>query len=203
MKKDLNYIKIRESQLVDCLSIAKIHKEYLNRSFLGTLGERGLTLLYKTLVEYEESILIVAENNGKVIGFISGSMNVGDLYKYFLKRNSLKAFFFLLPRFINVSIVKKVLETLRYPKRDLEISLPEADLLSIAVMEDYQGKGISKQLFKALVNEFDKRGTSEFKIIVGTSLSRSQKFYKNLGCINFGKFELHKGEKSEVYVFKG
>ena len=62
-------IKIRNAYFSDCKEIAKIHKECLHKSFLATLGERFLILLYKTLIEYKDGILIVAEDNGKIIEF--------------------------------------------------------------------------------------------------------------------------------------
>jgi len=65
----------RAAKLSDCLLVAKIHKKCLDKSFLATLGEKFLRLLYKTLIKCENSILIVAEDNGKVIGFVSDITN--------------------------------------------------------------------------------------------------------------------------------
>ncbi|HEC93011.1 MAG TPA: hypothetical protein ENI51_08495 [Candidatus Atribacteria bacterium] len=68
-------IKIRNAHFSNSREIAKIHKECLDKSFLATLGEKFLTLLYKTLVEHKKGILLVAEDNGKIIGFVSGITN--------------------------------------------------------------------------------------------------------------------------------
>ena len=76
-----DYIKIRNAHFSDCKEIGRIHKECLHKSFLATLGERFLTLLYKTLIEYKNGILIVAEDNGKIVGFVSATTNIGDFTK--------------------------------------------------------------------------------------------------------------------------
>ena len=68
-------MQIRNAKFSDCREIARIHKNCLDKSFLATLGEKFLTLFYKALVEYENGILIVAEDNGKVIGFVSDITN--------------------------------------------------------------------------------------------------------------------------------
>ena len=109
----------------------------------------------------------------------------------------------LLPKAIDLNTLKKIFETLKYSKKnEINILLPKAELLSIAVKEDYQRKGVAKQLFKALVNEFHKMGINEFRIVVGSSLFKAKNFYQKMGCIKVGEFELHKGEKSEIYVFR-
>lgn len=200
---NLKSIEIKNAHFSNCREIAKTHKEYLGKSFLATLGEKFLTLLYKTLVEYKKGILLVAEDDGKIIGFVSATADTGGFYKYFIKKKFIKASFLLLPKAINLNIVRKIFETLRYSKKNkTNILLPKAELLSIAVEEDYQRKGVAQQLFKALAKEFYKNGIIEFKIVVGDSLLNAKKFYRKMGCIKVGEFELHRGETSEIYIFK-
>jgi len=196
-------ILVRNANFSDCRGVAKIHKECLAKSFLATLGEKFLILLYKTLVEYKKGILLVAEDDGKIIGFVSATTNTSGFYRYFLKKNFIKASFLLLPKAISLNTLKKIFETLKYSKKnEINILLPKAELLSIAVKEDYQRKGVAQHLFKALVNEFHKKGIKEFRIVVGSKLFKAKKFYQKMGCVKLGEFELHKGEKSEIYVFR-
>ncbi|HEC93008.1 MAG TPA: GNAT family N-acetyltransferase [Candidatus Atribacteria bacterium] len=72
----------------------------------------------------------------------------------------------------------------------------------MAVKENYQRKGIAKQLFETLVSEFHTKGIKQFRIVVGSSLFKAKKFYQKMGCVKIAEFELHKGEKSEIYVFR-
>ena len=196
-------MQVRNASFFDCREVAKVHKECLAKSFLATLGEKFLTLLYKTLVEYKKGILLIAEDDGKIIGFVSATVATVDFYRFFLKKKFIEASFLLLPKAINLNILRKIFETLRYSKKNkINILLPKAELLSIAVKEDYQRKGVAQQLFKALAKEFYKNGINEFKIVVGDNLVNAKKFYRKMGCIKVGEFELHRGEISEIYIFK-
>ena len=111
---------IRKAKSLDYLYVAKIHKKCLDKSFLATLGEKFLRLLYKALVEYKKGILLVAEDDGKIIGFVSATANTGDFYRYFLKKKFIKASFLLLPKAINLNTLRKIFETLKYSKKKLE-----------------------------------------------------------------------------------
>ena len=70
-------MQVRNASFSDCREIAKIHKECLAKSFLATLGEKFLTLLYKTLVEYKKGIFLIAKDDGKIIGFVSATGDTG------------------------------------------------------------------------------------------------------------------------------
>lgn len=195
-------MQIRQAEFLDCSSVAKMHREYLDKSFLGTLGEHFLTILYKSLVEWNNGILIIAENGGRAIGFVAGVANTSKFYRYFLKNYCIKAGFILLSKVFNPDTRRKIIETLRYSKRDEDILLPKAELLSIAVSENYQGKGAGKRLFNELAKEFHSRGVNKFKITVGSELLKARSFYKKIGCRKMGEIEVHKGYKSENYVFE-
>jgi len=194
-------MRIRNAELSDCLRLAKMHKECLNRSFLGTLGEGFLAVLYRALVEYEDGMLIIAEDDDRTVGFISGAVDTGRFYNYFLKRNLFSTTFLLVPKLFKIDVIRKVLETLRYSRVVPTISLPKAELLSVAVTGDYQGKGVGGMLFNGLTTEFIKKDVKRFKVAVSTQLSRAQKFYEKMGGKFHSEVEVHKGESSKVYVW--
>jgi len=195
-------MQIRTSNFNDCLSVAELHAKYLDKSFLGTLGSAFLTLLYRCLAHFQKGILLVAEYDGKVVGFVAGTINTGKFYKYFLKQNFFRIGFTLLPKIFDTKIIKKLWETATYSKKDLSVSVPDAELLSMAVEEEFQGKGISKELFKKLVIEFHKKGINEFKTIAGNKLVKANKFYQKIGCEKIGEVEVHEGDISTVYMFR-
>ena len=80
--------------------------------------------------------------------------------------------------------------------------MPKAELLSIVVNETYRGKGISQKLFARLVEEFKKRGSEQFKVTVGSNVKPACRFYEKMGGILHAEIEVHKGEKSRVYVWE-
>lgn len=194
-------VDICKAQSADCFFIAALHKKLLPLSFLGKLGEKFLIVLYKTLVDYNKGLLFVAKEGKEVIGFISGTLDTRDFYRYFLKRNFFRAGFLLLPRLIKRNVVRNLFETLKYGNKELRGFIPDAELLSVVVINAYQGKGISRELFKRFVAEFRHRGVKSFRVVVGRRLERAQRFYQKMECEKKGEVAIHKGEKSEVYVY--
>ena len=53
-----------------------------------------------------------------------------------------------------------------------------------------------------LNNYLIRLGINEFRIVAISKLFKAKRFYQKMGCIKIGEFELHKGEKSEIYVFR-
>ncbi len=181
--------------------IAFLHREYIKTGFLSSLGLPFLTLMYHTMGNSNNAFCVVAKDNNKIIGFSSGTISVGTFYKDFLKRNFIRASMILLPKFFNVRFPKKMFETLFYPAMK-EQSLPRSELLSIVVDKNYRGRGIAQELFRKLEEEFRSRNIKEFKVVVGSKLITACKFYEKMGGFFSTEIEVHKGEKSRVYVWQ-
>src|SRR5699024_4676524 len=60
--------------------VARLHMRCLDRSFLATLGEAFLTLMYEAIDQAEQSILLVEEQRGEVRGFITGGTGMRAIY---------------------------------------------------------------------------------------------------------------------------
>lgn len=70
-------------------------------------------------------------------------------------------------------------------------SIPNTIYLdSIAVFDDYQGKGIARKLIEHMINNFD----NEISLLVETYKENVQSFYERLGFNVVGKVELFNGE---------
>jgi len=52
-----------------------------------------------------------------------------------------------------------------------------------------------------LVEEFRKRYVNSFKVVVGSNLIAASRFYEKMGGIFHSEVEVHKNEKSKVYVW--
>jgi len=192
---------VRLANKQDSYFIARLHKIYINKGFLSVLGVSFLKELYEYISTSKESFCVVAEESNKILGFVSLTENVSKLYKNFIKKNFSKIIIILFPKILNARILKKIYETLKYPSEKLP-DLPDAELLSIVVDPDYQGKNISKLLFEALIYECGKRNIKSFKVVVGDSLTRAKSFYIKAGGKKAAEIEIHKGEKSLIYVWE-
>ena len=131
---------MREAKFSNCLSVARLHKEYLDKSFLGSLGERFVTLLYKSLLKSNSGVLIIAKDKGKVVGFVSGIESAGEFHKYFLKNDFLKAFFPIAGNGQTDGHLENIRGFLLSPQKDIQLNLPRAELLSIGVKRRMSGE---------------------------------------------------------------
>ena len=100
------------------------------------------------------------------------------------------------------SLFVKCLESLCYPFRKKEDSLPRAELLSIVVKKEKWGSGIAKELLERLKEEFSIQGLNQFKVVVGVENIRACRFYENAGSKLVKQIEVHRGETSNVYLFE-
>jgi len=194
--------KIKKGPFLDdeLKAVATLHRQNINLGFLSQLGDRFLFYLYKSMSECDRSILIVAKQDDDVVGFISGSIGLGPVFKHLLRRHFVGVSLALLPNMASLSKLKRIAETLLYSKEEDDAGVfPPGELLSLAVKDDFRRVGVAKQLSLALIKEFKKKRLDEFKIIVGEELLGAQKFYEKMGAVKVGMIEVHKGAKSFVY----
>ncbi|MDQ3190539.1 MAG: GNAT family N-acetyltransferase [Bacteroidota bacterium] len=180
--------------------IARLHINNIKSGFLSSLGEDFLKLIYFSI--QKKGVLIGLRSDNSVIGFVSGVEDINAVYYEFIKKNFFKAFFFILPKMISFNVIKKVVEIALYPlqKKIDKIELPKAELLSIVMEPDQRGTGGAEVLYKELVKDFQGKNIEKFKIIVGAKLIGAQKFYSKMGALQLDSINIHKGEKSWVYL---
>jgi len=172
--------------------LAQIHKDEISAGFLSSLPSNFLEKFYISVIENDFSV--IAKENGEIVGFIAGTADIGKLYSYFLKRYFFHSAVILLPKIFNL---RKIMETLFYPKNK-EI---KAELLTIAVKKEFQGKGVARYMLEFFVSEMRKRGVNKFKVLVGEELKPAIRFYEKNGFKFLKRTEVHKGQKSMIYIF--
>ena len=193
-------VKPHKLNISDYRAIASLHCNYINQSFLATLGIPFLALLYEAIDEDSESVLIVDRVDHSVVGFVTGTSGLGRIYKRILLK-PFRLIYSLKSCILSPSKIYKIMELLLITKvNDISSDLPKQELLSIAVNPNYQGGGHAERLFKALCSHFKEEGASSFSIVVGSNLDRAHAFYIKMGCIPVKEIEIHKGALSVVYV---
>lgn len=63
----------------------------------------------------KNAFCFVAREEEKIVGFISGAINVGAFYKGFIRRHFFTACFIFDPKIFKLVFLKKIFETLLYP----------------------------------------------------------------------------------------
>ncbi len=183
--------------------IVAIHRRELDRGFLSSLGRAALETLFSVAAVSRFGVLLVAQDaDGKVLGFLLGTSDTRKFYREFLWKGGVRAFFRLLPKMVSFRTIYKLVEVLLYPRKKALQNLPAAELLDIAVSREHQGRGIARSLFHRFVSHLQERGLIEFRITTGEVLKGAQRFYERLGACKVGEVEVHKGEKTCVYVYR-
>jgi len=193
-------VTYREASFEDVRCLVNLHKKYIYWGFLTSLGEGVLRWIYHSLMVYSNSVVIVAEEDGRVVGAVTGVISLKAYYFFFFK----KYFFKIAPQLIkNLSSIRKILETLIYPtKTESVFSLPKEELLTVIVEKDQQGKKIAQGLFDELRKWFQDRDILTFKTTVGENNLQSIRFFQKLGCKEVGVGEIHKDERSRIFICK-
>ena len=81
-------VKSNEKNLIN--DIVTIHLNTFKGFFLTFMGRGFLNQMYRSYCDYNESGLLVAEDNGKALGFLAYSTNFSGLYKFMIKTRIIK-----------------------------------------------------------------------------------------------------------------
>jgi len=180
--------------------IAELHIQGISTGFISSLGIDFVTALYEAIAQSKFSFGFVAEENNKILGFVAFATNINKLYKSVILKEGWRFAFLSAGKMFSLRRMKKVLQTLFYASRiKKKMDLPSAELLSIVVAEQAQGKGIGKQLLERGFRECAKRDVDKVKVLVGANNEPAIKLYLKFGFELAGQFDNH-GILSNIYV---
>ncbi len=188
---------VRPGLSTDAPAAARLHAGQIGEGFLSSLGPRFLTVLYRRIVAWPRSFLLVAEEDGAVVGHAAATEDLGGLYRQFLVHDGLVAGALAAPHLLRRW--RLVLETARYPSNHGE--LPPAELLAVAVDEGARGRGIGRALVLAANDELGRRGVRDARVVVAASNSPAIGLYRSAGYRSSTTIEVHSDTRSEVLTW--
>lgn len=177
----------------DAAKAAELHSRDISSGFLSTLGPHFLRRLYARVATCEGSFLLIAESHGETVGFLGGSVDVGRLYRTFLRRDALLA-----AASAPLELARSwrsALETLAHRRG---ASSSEAELLAIAVDPRWRGRGFGHMLVERFVAETLSRGSAAATVVVGSDNHSAISVYRASGFEPERAYELHRGTESIV-----
>ncbi|MFA5553180.1 MAG: N-acetyltransferase [Phycisphaerae bacterium] len=192
----MQIIKLNKSHSVH---VGSIHIVGIPTGFISSLGKEFLSVLYEAIAEDRNSFGLVAIEDDKVLGFVAFSTNLSQLYKYVILKKGFKFTVILVRKMMSIKNIKKVWANLFYPKKMQQMALPDAELLSIAVVPEGRGKGIAKQLTNAGLEECRKRDIDKVKVLVADKNQPANKLYQKCGFEFITEISSH-GVLSNIYV---
>jgi len=178
----------------DAAVAGQLHAEQITGGFLAFLGSGFLTRLYRRVCRSSSSFLLVAEEGGRVVGFVAGSADVPGLYRAFLLRDGLAAAFDAMGPLLRGW--RRAFETLRHGSSDGAGTGRGVELLAIAVDPSHQGRGIGEQLVAAFLREGATSHAHAAYVVVAVDNGRAVGLYRRAGFTEVGDFELHAGTTS-------
>ena len=199
---NIREVKYDEKKLIN--DIVTIHLNTFTGFFLTFMGRGFLNQMYTSYCEYEEAGLLVAEEDGKAIGFLAYSSNFSGLYKFMIKTRlirfgwySIGAFFRRPSAFMHIiSAFLKPGEAKREEKY--------VELSSIGVDPNIKSKGIGSLLIDSLKRKVD--FTKFAYINLETDAVDNEgaiHFYEKNGFVRERTFETDEGRKMYEYRFVG
>lgn len=195
-------VKSNEKEMIN--EIVTIHLNTFTGFFLTFMGRGFLKQMYQSYCDYDESGLLVAEEDGKALGFLAFSSNFSGLYKFMIKTRliqfgwySIGAFFRRPSAFMHIiSAFLKPGEAKREEKY--------VELSSIGVDPNVKSKGIGSKLIDVLKDNVD---FNKFAYInLETDVVDNEgaiHFYEKNGFVRERMFETDEGRKMYEYRFVG
>jgi len=199
MNEIQSQIEFQDLQVEYAEQVAALHIQCISTGFISSMGIDFVTYLYEAIVQSNSSFGVVAVRNKKVLGFATFTTNINTLYKSIVWRKGLRFALLLAGHMCSLKRIKRMFETLFYPRRIKNKDLPSAELLSIAVAPEEQRKGLAGQLIEMGFRDYRKAGVDKVKVLIGTDNKAGNQLYLKTGFEPAGQIINH-GLPSNVYV---
>lgn len=183
--------------------VASLHYQTITQGFLTKLGERFLEILYHFLIQHEQ--IFVYKEDKQILGFISCALSSTSIMRRFVFSSPKGILRILLVLLKNPKLLKQLWETFQAPSlskssSEVNLDIPETELLSICVSQKAQQGGIGSKLLHALEIELKRSGINCYKVIAGEKLEGANRFYQKNGFVLVKRISIHGEDISNVYI---
>jgi ribosomal protein S18 acetylase RimI-like enzyme len=174
-------------------AVVQLHTKALNGDFLPSLGPAFLTVLYRSIIELNLGFCFVSLDNAEeVSGFVVGTYDSRQLFRTLVTRR-----LFRFTAEVAAALIRKprllssVFETFLYPSKE-GANVPAAELLVIAVRAPDRNKGVGAALVRRLDETMRRHGIDSYKVTVLASNEVAIEFYRRLGFVIKGQFQMYR-----------
>lgn len=198
---DTHYnVRLRRAEMRDVAQMADWHISEIRGGPFSLLGPAFVRGSYRTLLEMDRGVALVAENEGNMAGFVCGVTDTGAFFRHHLLRRGVISALLCLPHILRPSHVCMIVNAAFYPAK-FPRELPRAELLSMVVNRQSQGKGIGRILFEEFKNRMSDNGVQSFRITTGENNLAAREFYRRMGCREIAGTVKSSGSAGKIAVF--
>lgn len=193
--------RIRSAEPRDLDRITAVHLASFPGFFLSCLGPRFLRLLYAEILASEKGVLVVAEENGTVVGLAGGTTEQAGFYRSLLRRRLIGFALAALPAALRRPlIVPRLARALRRPAESGSAS-SAACLMSLAVDPGASRKGVGARLVTAFCDELRRRGSHDVCLTTDADGNEAvNRFYERNGFRIAQRLTTPEGRALNEYV---
>ncbi len=145
---------IRKAKTSDVGEVVSIHKRAFHSFFLTSLGDSFLSIYYFCFIKSDETVILSAEEDGKLLGFSAVTKECKGFNGCLIKGNALKFMMVgLRLLFTNPHALVRLVKNFTKKSDEMEDDENYGELYSIGVNADAQGKGVGKALLVEIENQ--------------------------------------------------
>lgn len=191
-------ISITRATTEDIQETTQVHLKSFQGYFLSNFGDAFLDIYYRNYLSNPKHLLMVAKVNCRVVGFVAGTSDARLLHQTLFKSHFSPIIILTFKRFLsNRDFRRQVFKRIHFVKMATKsiFSIGKTDvqqkktkeenqharLLSIAVLGEFRGEGVSLPLIKSFEKELRKNGVLVCGLTVKETNLRGISFYKKAG----------------------
>lgn len=147
--------QVRPAKPTDLRAVAQVHVDSFPGFFLAALGPGVMRAYYELVLRYDQGILLLAESEGGVAGFVSGVVDAKRFYRVLAANKWRFALLVLMRLASRPGLVSRLLVNRRRLVRPEppahSLSEKTCELSAVAVRPEFAGKGLGKKLIRAFL----------------------------------------------------
>lgn len=188
---------IRKATINDVDTIVEIHLNAFEGFFLTSLGAEFLRFYYSCFVRSNETVTMIAEENGVIYGFSASSKFCKGFNSRLIKSN-LIAFGLLSFKLLLIKPISllRLVKNLSKKGENVIDNEDYAELYSIGVCKSAQGKGVGKMLLLKSEQVMKEEGVT--RVSLTTDFDNNEQavgFYHSIGYETFYEFITYPNRK--------
>ena len=193
---------VRKADMKDVESIVVIHCDAFKDFFLTSLGKDFLTFYYTNFIKSNETVSMVAEDEGCVVGFSAATKYCKGFNSRLIKQN-LFSFVLLSLKllFTNPVALIRLAKNLTKKGDSVEDNEDYAELYSIGVDSGQQGKGVGKKLLAKTEEALKGEGVERVSLTTDFDNNESAVgFYHSMGYETLYEFVTYPNRKMYRFI---